>query len=86
MKSKKAISDVIVSVLMILLVIAAVTILGAVLFNFISDRTTTFGPKSDCMLVQLKILDAKYEGGGFSNVSVQYVSGPKALDSIVIYN
>ena len=84
MKSKKAISDVIVSVLMILLVIAAVTILGAVLLNFLKGQTTPIQSQADCIAVQLKISDATFDGTN-SVIKVEY-SGPKTLNSLKVYS
>jgi flagellin-like protein len=67
---KRGVSDVVTTVLMILLVIAAIGILWVVIQQFVSKGTEGIPNQADCMTTTLSITDAKLNSTGlFAKVS-----------------
>ena len=66
MKSKKAISGVVVTILIVLLAIVAVTILWYALKPTIEKSAGEIGEKQSCLYLDLTIQEAKYESGSMT--------------------
>ncbi len=74
-KNKRGVSDVVTTVLMILLVIAAIGILWAVISNFVGRGTENVADTAECLAVQFQIDSAKNVTETIANISVKRVSG-----------
>lgn len=83
-KSKKGISDVVVSVLMILLVIAAIGILWTVLSQFLNRGVNTISSSTLCTSTSLQITPS-INGLNQSLIKVERVSGSDNLTAIYFY-
>src|SRR3989338_9054258 len=57
---KKAVSEILATILIVLFVIAALVIVSVVLFQFIRSRTEEIKIKADCASIMLSIQKAKY--------------------------
>lgn len=62
--NKKGVSDVVTTVLMILLVIAAIGILWVVIQRFVTQGTGTVPNQADCLTLQLTPSNARFVAGG----------------------
>ncbi|MFA5993270.1 MAG: hypothetical protein WC796_06195 [Candidatus Pacearchaeota archaeon] len=81
---KKGISDVIVTVLMILLVVAAIAIIWAVLANFLNTGVGGVDIQTKCMNTVLKVLSASNTTAGL-NITVEYFSGNDELSDVFVF-
>ena len=79
MKNKKAVSTVIVTVLLILLVIAAVGILWVVIQRFVTTGTEDLGSATDCLETDLEI--SSYDA---TSVTVKRISGNAEIAEIKV--
>ncbi|MFA5993269.1 MAG: hypothetical protein WC796_06190 [Candidatus Pacearchaeota archaeon] len=85
---KKGISDVIVTVLMILLVVAAIAIIWAVLANFLNRGTQDVETTADCMNTNLKVVSAvSAHGATVSNITgtIEHFSGNANINDIAFF-
>jgi len=88
----KGVSGVIVTVLMVLLVIASVSIVWVVIRNLTKEITVAEGA-ADCFAVQLKIVDAYIEdadgdpltSGNQLTINVKRVAGEGTIDEFKVY-
>jgi len=90
MKGKRGISEIITTVLMILLVLAAIAIIWVVLSNFLKSGTGEIEGATDCLTSQLIIMDAWTwsDVNGTRNLTVVKVERPqgtRSLDNILFY-
>jgi len=84
--NKRGVSGVIVSVLMILLVIAAVGILWAVIQSFTEDSLGGVAGTADCLTLNLDIVSAvNTTVGGKLDVVVRRVAGDGDLSGVQIF-
>ena len=67
--SKKAVSEIIATILIVLFVIAALVIVSVVLFQFIRGKSGEIDTKTQCGYIILSIIRAKYEPAG-ANLSI----------------
>lgn len=79
--NKKGISGVITTVLLILIVLAAIGIVWAVVNSFIQEGTSGIEGTASCLSMQLQIDSAVYDGAG-TNISVKRIAGEGSLESI----
>lgn len=88
MGDKRGISEVISTVLMILLVLAAIVILWVVISNFLNKGTVDLGGTVDCVNTNLKLGSAVSKNNSDSwNVTgnVQFISGSTQLTDLIFY-
>lgn len=81
--NKRGVSGVIVSVLMILLVLAAVGILWAVIQSFTKDSLEGIGGTADCLSLNLEIVSAT-SSEGQANIVIKRIAGEGNLETIQI--
>ncbi|HRZ85500.1 MAG TPA: hypothetical protein P5277_01845 [Candidatus Paceibacterota bacterium] len=82
MKSKKGLSDIITTVLMILLVIAAIAVLWVVIQNFVSKGTGEVASVADCMNT---ILDVSKADVSADEIRVARKTGGGKIDGYYVF-
>ena len=85
---KRGISDIVTTVLLILLAIAAVGIIWVVIQNFINTGTKGVGSAADCLQNNFEVVSAVNVSTSSSsnvNVTVKRVAGSTTIDKILFY-
>ena len=91
MMKKKGVSDVIVTVLMILLVVAAIAIIWAVLANFLNRGTKDVESTADCMNTNLQLsevygfINLTRYSGNLVNGKVERFAGSSQITNLAFY-
>ena len=85
LNNKRGVSDVITTVLMILLVIAAIGILWLVVSRFVRTGTEGVGSASDCLSTDLEIVSANNVNGNSLSASVKRNSGDGSISEIKFF-
>lgn len=85
-RDKRGISDIVTTVLLVLLAIAAVGIIWVVIQNFINTGTKGIGSTADCLQNNFDIVSAYNVSTTSFNVTVKRITGQSSIEKLSIYH
>ncbi|MEM3113208.1 MAG: archaellin/type IV pilin N-terminal domain-containing protein [Candidatus Pacearchaeota archaeon] len=86
--NKRGLSDIVTTVLLVLLAIAAIGIIWVVIQNFINTGTKGIGTTADCFQNTFEVVSALNVSTSTSssvNVTVKRISGQSSIDKLLFY-